>query len=148
MISKLTKFQPKDEEKSVKLNITAADEIMANIKNTEINSKLAGVNKSLKFCRLETRWLDSKFKKSSIDKIITFPPQISQAHTAESLDQIYHDFFYNAEHILKKSGSIALLMNRNLELLNRYSAEFNFKITKTLEFEHGNQKYIFIGLKK
>lgn len=148
LISKLTKFQPKDMEKTTKLNLTAADEIMANIRNTEINSKLAGVNKSLKFCRLETKWLDSKFKKSSIDKIIAFPPQISQAHTAESLDQIYHDFFYNAEHILKKSGSIALLMNKNLELLNRYSKEFNFKITKTLEFEHGNQNYIFIELKK
>ena len=73
--------------------MTAADEIMANIRNTEINSKLAGANKSLKFSRMETKWLDSKFKKSSIDKIITFPPQISQTHTAETLDQIYHDIF-------------------------------------------------------
>ena len=148
LITKLKKCNFKDKEKTAKVNLTAADEIMSNIRNTEINSKLAGVNKSLKFSRLETKWLDSKFKKNSIDKIITFPPQISQTHTAESIEQIYHDLFYNAEYILKKSGSIVLLMNRNLELLNRYSTEFNFKITKTLEFEHGNQKYVFIELKK
>lgn len=154
ILSKLlfTKLYPNikinNNETFPKTTIWAADEIMAHVRNAEINSKLAGINKFLKFTRLETQWLDSKFKKNSINKIISFPPQISNQHPAEELENIYKDFFYNAEYILKKSGTITLLMNTNLELINRFSNEYKFKVLNKIEFTHANQNYIIVQLKK
>lgn len=137
-----------DKETYPKTEIYSADEIMGHVRYAETNAKLAGVNKQMRFTHMETQWLDSKFKKGTINKIISFPAQISQLHPMEELEQRYKDFFYNAEYILKKQGTITLLMNTNLELVHRFASEYKFKVFNKIEFRHANQDHIIIQLKK
>lgn len=135
-------------EKKPKIKIWAADQIMPHIRNTEVNAKLAGVNKLINFTRLETEFLDSKFKKSSIDKIISFPPQMSNNRPFAVLEQTYKDFFYNAEYILKKQGTITLLIGGSLELITTLAEEYKFNVFNIIQFTYTHQDYTIVQLKK
>ncbi len=148
LFTKIYNYKLKDKGKSPKLKIYAADEIMAHIRNAETNAKLAGVNKLIRFTRLETSWLDSKFKKNSIDKIISFPPQLSHLHPVTYLEERYKDFFYNGKYILKKKGTITLLIAGSLELVTRFSNEYKFSTFNVLQFNYANQNYTIVQLKK
>ncbi|MEA3378241.1 MAG: THUMP domain-containing protein [Nanoarchaeota archaeon] len=136
-------FSIADNKKSklAKLRIFGYDPLMPNIKNCEINSKLAGVRKAITFSRIGTDWLDVKFKKGSVDSIAAVLPFISKGRDCKDIEKEYLQFFNQAEFILKKKGTIALLAHRH-DLVGKYDKKF--KKIKTLEIKIGGMEYKLI----
>ena len=93
------------EYKKPQLGITAADPEMRNVRAAEKNAKIAGCS-AIRFSKIETEWLDTRFEKESVDKIITRLPEGLDDKGGEKL---LNEFFYAAEYILRKEGVIALL---------------------------------------
>ena len=118
-----TKLNEKPKTKE-KLKIITVGE---NIKNGVINSKIAGVYNLIKIKRLEMDWLDTEFKKNSIDKIIMYIPKKDD----------YSELFKQMKYILKKDGRICILST------NKIKAE-GFKVTKKIEIMHGIKQEISI----
>ena len=115
------------------------------IKNARINSKIAKVK--IEFSTNEIDWLDTLFKKESVDKIVTKTPFVSKTKTEEVVGRLTKEFFYQAKYILKKKGLIVTLSPRT-ELLERYSKEFGFKEKKETEIHVGDMLYKVYIFKK
>ncbi len=125
------KFELKDKETDFKGTIIAMDDNFKHVSASRKNAKIAGVVKSIEFSRTDLQWLDAKFGKNFIDRIITLPVQSGRSIADKTVEKIYHQFFYQSEFILKKSGRICVVMKRGADLMKKKAEEFKF----TLEHE-------------
>ncbi len=107
--SKLVGFIPKEKAAKAGAKIIGADSQIRNLKAAEKNAKIAGVKKLIAFSRIDIEWLDTKFKKGEIDKIVTCPPSVSKRADPKEMEKLYNEFFYQSEYILSKTGKMALL---------------------------------------
>ena len=133
------------EKKNNKLNITASDPLLRNITAAKKNAKIAGVEKFIDFRRIDTDWLDTKFEKRSIDKIITFIPGSSKHRNPKELEKSFTEFFYQAEFIIKKTG-LVVVMCLSKDLLIKSSEKY-FEIDKEHEVFSGDQSMSIIFFK-
>jgi 23S rRNA G2445 N2-methylase RlmL len=101
------------------------------------NAKIAGVGKQINFSRVELEWLDIKFKKESVDRIIANPP----ASKSPNLDKIYNELFYQANYILRNDGTIALVLRMPdiPDLAKKYAVKHNFSLLKEKDVWSGRQ---------
>lgn len=113
-------------------------------KPVEINSKLAKVKINIQKAGLD--WLDTLFKKNSVDKIITSPPIITEFNKKE-MDIIYKEFFNNSNYILKKTGAITIITTTP-EQIREYAKEYKFKINKEYNINLGSMNYMVLILNK
>ncbi len=114
--------------KEIELKINALDNTFNHIQAAKKNAKIAGVIKKINFSRLELEWLDTKYKRGGIDKIITFVPSISKHKDPKKIEKIYRELFHQAEFILKKKGKIVLVCKQGSELLKKQAQEFRFEL--------------------
>ena len=126
-----------------KAGIYCFDHLFKFVDYSRKNAKIAGVDKFINFSRTELEWLDIKFKKESVDRIVTNPPSSKNAN----LEKIYNEFFYQGEYILKKNGSIAIV-TRNPNFVKNHAAKHNFIVVKEKEVWSGEQMLIILVLKK
>lgn len=129
--------------KKTKLNIYSYDHLFKHIDYSRKNAKIAGVDKYINFSRVELEWLDIKFKKESVDVIITSMPTSKNAN----LDKIYNEFFYQSEYILKKDGRIAIV-SRAPDLALKHASKHNFIILKEREVWSGEQMLKIVVFEK
>ncbi len=129
--------------KKIKAEIYAFDHLFKYVDYSKKNAKIAGVDKEINFSRVELEWLDIKFKKESVDKIITNLPISKNAN----LDKIYNEFFYQSEYILKKNGTIGLIA-RMPDLVKKHASSHNFDVFKEKDLWSGEQKLAILILKK
>ena len=123
-----------------KLSIYNIDLSMKNINYAKKNSKIAGIDKKISFSRMDVEWLDTKFKKGKIDKIATKMPNSNG-------NELYNEFFYQAEFILNDKGKIVLIGNN--ESIGKYSSKYKFEISGQREIFSGKMKYeVFILTKQ
>lgn len=134
-------FMRLDEEVSDdKPRIYNVDLSMKNINYAKKNSKIAGIDKKISFSRMDAEWLDTKFEKGKIDKIVTKMPNSNG-------NELYNEFFYHAEFILNDKGKIVLIGNN--ELIEKYSSKYKFEISGQREIFSGKMKYeVFILAKQ
>ncbi len=145
--TKLVNFKPKNKIQEKKLEIYAIDSLQNNLKTTEINAKMAGVNKFITFSRYDIEWMDTKFKKNSVDKIITYPPYPTRNIPEKIIEKIYKEFFYQAEFVLKDKGIIVLLTPAP-ELIEKYSIQYKFKKCENIEINYQEETFFILKLKK
>lgn len=126
--------------KRKRLKIYSLDSSLNNVSNSKVNAKMATVNKEITFSKYEVEWLDIKLDKSSVSKIISFPPFVSARNNEQHISNIYKELFYQAEFILKKNGLVVLLAV-STDLLEKYSQQYNFKLEKTLPIQIGELNY-------
>lgn len=142
-------FEKEDAKIIEKLNgkIHAFDNQMRHIKAAEKNAKIAAVNSLINFSRTDIEWLDTKFKEHSIDKIISYPPQISKLIPAKELEKLFKELFYQANYILNPKGRIILISTegRINDLLEKAAEMHNFKLLSKKEITHGQQKEVIIA---
>lgn len=142
-------FEKEDTKIKEKINgkIHAFDNQMRHIKAAEKNAKIAAVNSLINFSRTDIEWLDTKFKEHSIDKIISYPPQISKLIPAKELEKLFKELFYQANYILKPKGKIILLSTegRINDLLEKAAEMHDFKLLSKKEITHGQQKEVIIA---
>ena len=120
---------------------------MRHIKAAEKNAKIAAVNSLINFSRTDIEWLDTKFKEHSIDKIISYPPQISKLIPAKELEKLFKELFYQANYILNPKGRIVLISTegRINDLLEKAAEMHKFKLLSKKEITHGQQKEVIIA---
>ena len=126
-----------------KTNIYSYDHLFKYVDYSKKNAKIAGVDKNINFSRVELEWLDIKFKKESVDSIVTNPPSSKNTN----LGKIYNEFFYQAEYILKKNGLIALI-SKMPESIKKHAEKHNFIITKEKDVWSGEQQLKIMIFKK
>ncbi|MDP3765173.1 MAG: THUMP domain-containing protein [Nanoarchaeota archaeon] len=129
--------------KKPKAEIYSFDHLFKYVDYSKKNAKIAGVDKFVNFSRTELEWLDIKFKKKSVDRIITNPPTSKNAN----LGKIYNEFFYQIEYILKDDGAIALI-TRMPEFVKKHAEKHNFVVQKEKEVYSGEQLLKIMLLKK
>ena len=115
------------------------------IKNASINSKIAKVKINLSNKSLD--WLDTLFKKNSVDLIISKAIYPSKTKKFEYVDKIIKELFHRANYILKKDGSI-FLASPKTELLEKYAKIYKFKIKEELKVLMGSQELKVLSFKK
>lgn len=129
-----------DKEKEFSGTIIAMDDNFKHVSAAQKNAKIAGIVKAIDFSRTNLEWLDSKFGKNFLDRIITFPPQPGRSFADATVEKIYHQLFYQAEFILKKSGTITLCMKRGAALAKKKALEFGFAIPKEHKIMQGAEE--------
>jgi len=115
------------------------------IKNASINSKIAKVK--LNLYKEDLSWLDTLFKKNSVDLIISKPIYQSKTKSENFVDKIIKELFYKIEYILKKNG-LMLLISPKTELLEKYAKEYKFKVKNEINVKIGDINYIVLSFKK
>jgi len=129
--------------KKVKTGIHSYDHLFKYVDNSKKNAKIAGLDKQIKFSRTELEWLDIKFTKESVDRVVANPTASRHA----DLDKIYNEFFYQCEYILKKNGTIALIAEKP-DLLIKYASKHNFAVSKEKEVWSGAKLMKIVTFKK
>tara|TARA_B100000315_G_scaffold69879_1_gene63682 strand:+ start:391 stop:1524 length:1134 start_codon:yes stop_codon:yes gene_type:complete len=136
-------FEKIDKEISAdKLKIYNIDSSMNYLNYAKKNSKIAGVDKKIGFSRMNIEWLDTKFDKGQIDKIVAKMPSLQQKESNE----IYNEFFYQAEFILNNKGKIVLIGDK--DQIKKFSSKYKFKISNERSVFSGKKEYeIFVLIK-
>ncbi|MBI4441623.1 hypothetical protein HY639_05625 [Candidatus Woesearchaeota archaeon] len=83
--------------------IYSFDNQLPQVKATQKNAKIAGVDKALTCTKLDVEWLDIKLQKEEIGYLATQPPTDLK---------FYDELFYQAAFVLKAHGVIALLVRK------------------------------------
>ncbi len=123
--------------------IYSFDHLFKYVDFSKKNAKIAGVYKNINFSRVELEWLDIKFKKENVDRIITNIPSSKNAN----LDKIYNEFFYQCEYILKNNGTVALI-SRAPDYVKNHAARHNFLVSREKDVWSGEQLLKIIVFKK
>jgi len=121
-----------------KLHIIGYDDQWLYLNNAKKNSKIAGINKLMSLSRLESEWLDTKFEKDSVDKIITQPPAITNHSNPKDIRKRYDELFYHAEFVLNEKGLVVVILRKKGELL-KYAEKYNFRIKEEREVYSGKE---------
>ena len=136
----------KNIDKKIKKNkseIYSFDHLFKYVDYSKKNAKIGGVDKEINFSRTELEWLDIKFKKETVDGIITALPNSKNSN----LDKIYNEFFYQADYILKKEGGIAVISTMP-DFLTKHAEKHNFAVDKEKDVWSGEQKLKMLVFKK
>ena len=123
------------EIKKSKARIVLSSPAMSDVKASQKNAKIAGVEKEIEFTRQDVEWIDFKFKKKEcVDKIVTQIPCPSSNIAEQSLNKIYDDFFFQIKYLLNKKGKVVVL-GKNLDYFKKIAK--NVKLTKEIKFMNG-----------
>ena len=114
------------------------DESMNNVKNARINSQMAKINISIG--KAEIDWLDTKFEKNSVDRIITNPPFPARHKNKAEVEKTTKELLNQAKYVLKPEG-LLVTVTQDSSLLDQYAKENSFKRIKKLDVSIGDLIY-------
>jgi len=119
-------------------NVYGFDESLNNVKNSRVNSQLAKVKISLG--KAEVDWLDTKFEKHSVDRIVTNPPFPAKHRNKTEIEKTTKEFIQQAKYVLKKDG-ILVIVSPKTKFIDKYAKEYGFKLIKTINVVVGDSIY-------
>lgn len=131
----LEAFDAKREDQEMH-EISSFDAQLRNVTAAKKNAKIAGVDKSINFSKLDIEWIDTKLGSKTVDCIVTRPVETSKHIAAAKAQKIQKDLFYQADYVLKKGGNITFLCHRPEDLL---------PIAEQYKFKHLSQHLIHTG---
>ncbi len=137
------KFFEKHDKKEEHGKIFGYDFQLRYLKAVQKNAKIAGISDHLKLSKIAVDWLDTKFEKNTIDLIASDPPRISKKSDAKKIEKIYDELFYQAEYVLKKKGSLALL-SKNIEELEKSAKKHKFIIKERYSIYQGKEEFFVL----
>jgi 23S rRNA G2445 N2-methylase RlmL len=135
-----------DKKQTFKGKILGFDNELRYIMGAKKNAKIADIEKSITFSRVEVQWLDTKLKEKSIDKIITNPPNLSHKNQ-RTIEKVYNEFFHQANFILKDKGTITLI-TKTYDMIKKVAETNKFKIAKEIDIKIGNDNNKIIVFKR
>ncbi len=125
-----------------KLNICSIGASMKYVNYAKRNSKIAGIGKKINFSRASIEWLDTKFEKGSISKIVSNLPSLQK----NDAGAVYNEFFYQAEFVLNEKGRMALIGDKGM--IKKYSEKYKFRISSQRSIFSGKKEYDVFVLEK
>lgn len=105
------------ENKKSENKIYCSDQLLASLRATKNNAKIAEVDRIISPTKCDLEWLETKFDEKSIDVIATHPPSVSKHSNVKELKKVYNELFYQAEYILKDEGVIGVISNTEKEIV-------------------------------
>ena len=120
---------------------------IAHVRSSEKNAKIAGINKTIKFARVDTELLELKFEKGQVDCIVSYPPLLSKNADVSEIKKLYSEFFYQAEFILSEKGKIVLASTEELTL-SEAAARRDFKLESKRAFSMGTDSKVALVFTK
>lgn len=130
-------FSADDEKRSAVSGIHAYDENARHVKAAERNAKIAGVNKIVRFSRIEIEWLDTKFEKDSFDCIaVNMQSPQQQFGDQKSEKKLLDELFYSAKYVLKKKGRLAILLKEGQDVVS-VAAKHDLVLSDTVSLRQG-----------
>ncbi|MGM5482458.1 MAG: methyltransferase [Nanobdellota archaeon] len=142
-----TNILENDKKLGKEANIHCADYILAALRATKNNAKVADVERVISATKIDLEWIETKYTEKSIDFIITHPPSVSKHANVKGLKKTYDELFYQAEYVLKDEGRVALITNSPDEL--KQAAEKNkFSLTHEQEAWQGNHHFMLLFFEK
>lgn len=132
---------------NIKTSITAMDKLFQSINAAKKNAKIAGINKLISFSKMDITWMDTKFKKDSIDCIVSVPPQPNKLNQ-RTIKKLYNEFFHHTEFVLKEKGVIVFLVEKENTLIKEIAKENNFKITSESPVWQGKKEFVILEIKR
>jgi len=133
--------------KKEKLPISGFDAAFQYVDYGRKNAKIAGVEKVVYLSRVESEWLDIKFREKSVDRIVTKIPEPSRKLVSKDVQKLYGELFYQAEYILKDGGKVGVLC-RDLAVLEPHYAKYGFVIERQKDVWTGEQRLCMAVLVK
>ena len=106
--------------------VFASDYVKNNVRNAIINSKLAKTK--IKFEHYDITWLDTKFNKNSIDKVVT---NLFISRTDKEPNKLIKEFFHQTNYIVKKS--VVLITNKPDLIKSNTSNYFSLKSERKIQ---------------
>ena len=149
--------EKKSESAAKKPKILASSSSMQHLRGAEKNAKIGGVNKLIRFSRLDIEWLDAKLDECSVDLVVSYPPQFrstagnDQFAVAENrkLAVLYKNFFYQADFFLKKKGRIVFLLKKgSYNDITSAAASYKFNPEVTKSFRLGAEEFELVSFAK
>ena len=125
--------------------IYAFEDLFHNVKNLEINSKLANLRKQVNISRIEIEWLDTKLKEKEVDCLITAPPYPSKTIPEKEIKKLYKELFHQLDYIMK-DNSIIIFIAPKVELLKEFNQDL--KIIDEREVSTSNLNYKILIFQK
>lgn len=137
--SEFEKLKPKD----VNISVQGFDNQVKVMLTAQKNAKIAGVHDSITISKVAIDWIDAKFAEHEVDFIVTNPPKINKRTKNEKqIIKVYDELFYQAKYILKKQGTIALLLNRK-KVIETIASKYGFLLQSIHELHSGKQEYFY-----
>ncbi len=109
------------------------------------NAKLAKA--AIEVTKAGVDWLDTKFERASVDRIVTQPPSSSKKVPLKSVEALQDDLFYQARYALKPEGTLLLISEKKAEFLNA-AAKHGFELQAEREVYQGESKLRFLQFRK
>lgn len=142
-------------KKRAKPQVLCSSPLMQDVRFAEKNAKIAGVNKFMRFSRLDIKWLDAKLGEKSVDMVVSYPPQFRAgsgsfaAAENQKLLKLYREFFYHADFFMKPDGRVCLALRKGSypEVLAA-AAAYKFKPAILREFKVGGQEFELVRFGK
>lgn len=132
-----------DKKLGKEANIHCADYVLAALRATKNNAKIADVDRIMNPTKIDLEWLETKYDEKSIDYIVTHPPSPSRHSNTKELKKLYDEFFYQAEYILKDDGVVAVLADSS-ELFGEAAEKNNFSLDSTEYVWQGQHRFVLM----
>ena len=130
--------------KEPKASITASDNNFRSVQASQKNAKIAGVNKYIKFSRRDLQWLDTKFKKQSVDCIVTMPLELTQRIDQKKAEKHYNELCNQAAFILKPKGNLTVLLRAGKEELIKAAEKYKMKLAHERTIMQGKESWFIL----
>ncbi len=127
--------------------IYAYDNLMASVRITQKNAKIAGVEKNIVARRVSVDWMDIKIEEKSVDCIVTDPPRMSRNLTALQYKELMRLLFDRASLVLKPSGNVTVIVSEN-EIVKEVAKANSFVFSFEKEIHQGKERLFIIVLKR
>ena len=106
--------------------IFAFDARLPNVTAAKKNAKIAGVDKSLTFSKMDVEWIDTKMAAASVDRIVTQPIEASKHIREDRAKKLHQDLFYQADYALKPKGKMTFICHKPAALIAA-AQQYGFK---------------------
>ncbi|MBU0980468.1 MAG: hypothetical protein KJ709_06685 [Nanoarchaeota archaeon] len=108
-----------DRDSKEKLDLHGHHQLLAFIKSSQKNAKIAGIQKLVSFSRGDITWLDTKFKKGSVDCIVTHMPKFTK--------KLAEELVHQADFVLRLKARMTISSN-DAVILKHASERYSLKI--------------------
>lgn len=116
------------------------DPKLAHLRSAKKNAKLAGVEKSITFSKLDPEWMDVKFGEGEVGNIVTIPPAVTKRNPD---DGHLKELCYQAEFVLKKGGFLVVACETEdtAAAMMRYAKDYKLRLRDEGVVYSGNLPY-------
>lgn len=128
-----------------KAKLFAIDKDMKNLSYAKKNAKIAGINKAISFSRQDLEWLDTRFKKATVNFAISVMPVAGRSISIQELSKMLDEYFYQLDYIMKKDGIVACLCIQKEQMIAS-AVKRRFMLKEERKLYSGQQEYSFLKL--